>query len=115
MNKLTLLAASVAASAAVVTPAQAEPPKSVEVGYSDLNLRTSEGIAQLDRRIDRAIDTVCDYRSFVSDRLFNRTARLCVSETLADVTPARDRVIQAHQRGQVEVIAKLVIERPLQQ
>ena len=112
MNKLIALTASIAASTVIMTPVHAQSPKSVEVGYADLNLRTAEGVARFDRRIDRAIDTVCDYRGAISDRLFQHAARQCVSETQASITPIRDGIVEDHQRGRVEVLATLTIERP---
>lgn len=112
MNRLIAFSAAVLTSAVVLAPANAKTPESVEVGYSDLDLRSEAGQARLDQRIDNAIEFVCDHRRNSSDRLFLRTARLCASETLANVTPIRDSIVDAHKRGKVEVLAELRIERP---
>lgn len=113
MNKLIAIAASVAASAVIMSPAHAGSPETVEVEFADLDLRTVEGAARFDLRIKRAINIVCDSDNSVSNRLFNRTAALCVRETAANVQPARDTIVEAHKRGSVEVFASLHIERPL--
>lgn len=54
-----LLAATIGANAAA-EPAQ-DTPLSKSVGYSDLNLSSTAGVAGLYRRIQRAAEQVCEY------------------------------------------------------
>lgn len=44
---------------AVSAPVQDAPASGVRIAYADLNLTNAAGIAEFDRRIDRAVDTVC--------------------------------------------------------
>lgn len=53
-----LLAATVPATAQEAGPTPAPAP-AVHVSFADLNLGNAAGRAQLDRRIDRAINTLC--------------------------------------------------------
>lgn len=113
MKKLIAIAASAAAAASFATPAHATETKSVEVSFADLNLRNDEGVARFDRRIERAIDQVCDYDGNLADRLNHNASKACVRETLANVTPARNAIIDTQKNGQVTVFASLKIERPV--
>ena len=57
MLKITLGIAF--ATAAVASPAVAQEPRQVSVGYADLDITTHRGQAKLDRRIEAAIVSVC--------------------------------------------------------
>lgn len=50
---------ALAAALALVPASAFAGDRSVEVSYSDLDLSTREGMAQLDKRIDRAAKSVC--------------------------------------------------------
>ncbi len=112
MKKIMFLAAVAVCAVLPANAAQAAEPRSTEVGYSDLDLASDDGIATLDRRIGKAVNWVCDYSPRSADRLFAPGARLCKSETLASVQPVRDAVVAAYRRGTVQVIAKLDIKAP---
>ncbi len=62
------LVAIPAFAAALASPAIAAPvsTSSIAVRYGDLNLATSDGRAVLDRRIERAVETVCGRTSTVN-------------------------------------------------
>ena len=67
-----------AASAASATQAE---QRSAAIVYSDLDLSTEEGIAELDRRIDRAAREVCSmHGQQTGTRIASREARTCVLE-----------------------------------
>ncbi|MGR4890212.1 UrcA family protein [Sphingopyxis sp. LARHCG72] len=60
MQKLLILAALAAVSIGQPVSAQTEPANpSVAVAHKDLDLRTADGAKALDRRIWRAVVTVC--------------------------------------------------------
>ena len=70
----------------VATAAAAEAPASVNVKYSDLDLSTAAGQAQLERRIDKAARSVCGVDDVITgSRVPSNEARLCLEETRARV------------------------------
>ncbi len=81
------MAAALAASSLIVTPALAEEkPLSVAVQYSDLNLATAQGQAVLEQRLDRAARQVCRVDEVrVGTRIRSRDAQLCYNETKRDL------------------------------
>ncbi|WAT18132.1 UrcA family protein [Aurantiacibacter sp. MUD11] len=99
----TGLAAAIAASAMIATPALADARdggETVSVRYSDLDLSTQEGQSALQRRLNRAAEEVCgiDYRT--SGRaLPSSEARSCYAETIK--TFEREIAVRAaeQQRG----------------
>lgn len=86
----TILAAALVAAAA---PAFArDSAHRIAVAYADLNLTTAEGIAELDRRIDRAVDRVCP--EAIGPYLQEiRAAAKCRRLTAAAVAAQRDAAI----------------------
>jgi len=61
MHHLALVSAALAASVAtppILAQGPVEAP-TAHVSYADLNLRTEEGVAKLDRRIHRAVTRLC--------------------------------------------------------
>lgn len=113
MRKTTLCAVAALATVMSFNPAQAENPRSTQVGYGDLDLQSAEGVARLDRRIAAAINHVCNYGPPASDRLFTRITRLCMTETLASVEPARNEALRAYRGGKVQVVATLQVKVPM--
>ena len=72
------IAASALALAPTVSAAEAEQ-RSSGVVYADLDLSTSEGVAELDRRIENAAREVCQAnRTDTGSRIRSREARECV-------------------------------------
>ena len=90
-----LLPLALFATALPLAPLHAEPANRVAVTYADLNLASASGVAVLDRRIARALDTVCsDYT------LFQRAFRECRARAAALVVPQRDAAIARASHGQ---------------
>ena len=87
------------AIAPLASPAQAAPaPTRAAVPYADLNLDRAADVAELDRRIGRAVRSLCGAASGV-DPLGNKKIRDCRAGTRAAVAPLRDRAIaEAHTR-----------------
>ena len=65
---------------------------STSVSYADLDLGSAEGIATLDRRIERAVRKVCGDR-FLADLGERSDARKCGDDTMLIVKPQRDRAV----------------------
>jgi UrcA family protein len=77
-----------AAMAAIGLVAAAQPAfaESKAVTYSDLDLSTPEGMAQLDARIDLAAKNVCGFNEDkFGSRMPSREARACYKEARADI------------------------------
>jgi UrcA family protein len=83
MRYPALLAAAAVLGAAFAIPAAAE---SVAVKYSDLDLSTSAGQAQLERRINNAARSICGSDSAnTGTRLRSDDARQCLENAKARV------------------------------
>ncbi len=99
--------AAVAAATALVVPtvshAAVMDPESVRVSYSDLNLSSTTGQNQLQRRIFFAAKVVCgpaDQR----DIPFANAVAECRDDTIADVQPKYEAAVNAARHGTVEVL-----------
>lgn len=98
----TILAAALVAAA---TPALAQDPAPrIAVAYADLNLNTAGGVAELDRRIDRAVDRVCPdaIGPYIQEI---RAAAKCRKQTAAVAQTHRDAVIALASRPQAVATA----------
>jgi UrcA family protein len=59
-------------------------PRSIRIAYSDLNLKTPEGVAALFIRIHRAADELCGANSAITGtRLVGSAAEACVRSSVA--------------------------------
>ena len=77
----TLAAAALGAATAFATPAAAEQAASVAVRYADLDLSTSAGQAQLERRINTAARSACGMdEGTIGTRLTSREAQRCYAQ-----------------------------------
>ncbi len=107
MSKLLILAALAAASLA--KPAMAQPlpqPRSVLVEHSDLDLATERGAKALDRRIWRAVVTVCGTASDY-DLEGRNEVRECRRETRALASAEAERVVASKARSRkIEVTTR---------
>lgn len=83
---------SLAALAAPAPQAAADPAPRVEVRHSDLNLALVHDRAILDRRIARAVDTLCPTTQTGQSTLSLAGLR-CRRETMARLTPQRNRAV----------------------
>ena len=99
MTKSIVLLALVLAS----TPALAQPPAGT-VRYSDLDLTTANGVARLDRRIDRAVTQLCG-SAFPTDLNGRSEVDRCRTETMKSVTGPRALLI-AHAGGRGQLALK---------
>ena len=92
-----LAAAVVLGAASAVTAAAAE---TVAVQYADLDLSTSAGQAQLDRRIDNAARSICGSdTAIVGTRLRSNDARKCYEQAKARVHEQVAQAIERDHRG----------------
>lgn len=91
---MTIRTLALAAALAVVPAAAFAAPASVEVKYSDLDLSTPKGLAELDKRIDRAAKAVCTSHEVMTgtiassalDRTCYRAALARLKDRLAAIT-----------------------------
>jgi len=105
------LAAAAATAGTVAFPAYAgEAPRTVAVGYSDLNLASAEGAASLKKRVERAARNVC---AFPGDRSLDGAmqAKTCTKVSLAKAMPQVELALanagtQLADNGRISVAAK---------
>ncbi|MCB2047193.1 MAG: UrcA family protein [Novosphingobium sp.] len=109
MSKQTVIAAiaSVAATVALcaMTPpsfaATPEQGSTVEVRYSDLNLKSAEGKAELTRRIERAARAACglDRAPVTGTRLHSHQQKECYESAMRQIEPQFARIIDSGSDG----------------
>ncbi|RJY09553.1 UrcA family protein [Aurantiacibacter aquimixticola] len=102
MNKAIALALALAASGMALSPAlaSAQDQASVAVAYDDLDLSTLEGVAELDRRVDRAARRVCGVNeTTLGTRLRSREARTCYVQAKRDFERRLASIMHDAQRG----------------
>ena len=73
------------------------------VEYGDLNLTSSAGQAVFERRLERAIQQVCQTQGSRSVRVASE-ARQCMQEKRAELAPVRDTII-AEARAEIARLA----------
>lgn len=66
--------------------------RAVPVAYSDLNLQTAEGVKRLDRRLNKAIESVCSEDMMVYPEV-RREIQRCIQSKQAEVAALRMRVL----------------------
>jgi len=94
-------------SAAVVTPAFAQTPRStkisvssVTVSTSDLDLGTAEGQRKLENRVAKAVRDVCRVADVdTGQRLLNRDVRGCLAKARASANQQVAALLADQQRG----------------
>jgi UrcA family protein len=90
---LKLVIPALLLSAGLSLPAQAQDvTRAVPVAYSDLNLRSAEGIDRLNRRLNKAIQNVCSEDMMVYPQA-RREIRRCMHSKHAEVAALRARVL----------------------
>lgn len=98
MNKFSLFALAMIASAATITPAVAAEPGGVAVvRTADLNLQDARDVRTLDQRLTIAIVDACGEASNV-DLEGRNAVRACRVDARAKVNAERDRLVQLAQR-----------------
>ena len=99
MFKSTTIAAALLGLAVTATPSVA---KDVQVRYGDLNLATVEGQKALERRIDRAARSACDYhQGTTGTRLPSAEGRACYAKALESAKTMMADRIEAAQNAQL--------------
>jgi UrcA family protein len=79
----------------VAVPAAASPEGVKRVAFADLELESEAGRATLQRRLDRAVHSICSVDGVpASVALSNEQAR-CVAETSASLSGSVDAAIRA--------------------
>ena len=89
----TLLTLALLLSAATPAIAQ-EAPGGVRIATADINLSTTEGVAQLDRRIARAIDRVCPETRGRELNSFH-TLHACRTAVMRSVAAQRQHLLES--------------------
>jgi UrcA family protein len=79
----------------VAASAQGAPP-AVAVSYSDLNLHSEAAVKVLDRRIARAVRSVCGDGGGVLDPVRHFAIKRCVRKKSAEVTALRNHAIASY-------------------
>ena len=83
--------------ALIPVQASAAPARpEARVAFSDLDLSSEAGIRALDRRLVRAVATVCPDPRGTVDLATKRDARRCKTDTIAGLAAQRSRVLAAH-------------------
>jgi len=94
-----ILASALSLSLLAAAPAGAEPADSTNapaetIRFDDLNLATADGIAQLNRRIARATETVCG--SYASkDNVEQDAVTECRSKVQSSIEPQLAKALKA--------------------
>lgn len=98
----TVLLTSVGAALAFAAPAPAQMMEkfSTEVGYSDLNLTTSAGVAQLQRRISNAARHSCGGRVDSRNVKAFQAAEKCRRGVIASAAPKVELAVAKARAGQ---------------
>lgn len=92
--KLSLILA--AAAALMSTGAAAEDSGLRTVGFADLDLTTTAGVATLERRVKRAVKSICSPEPGLSGGALAAEQAQCEAETTAGVRKQIDATIAAH-------------------
>lgn len=103
----TFIAAAATGAALIVTPATAgsnsnsqSQAQSVSIDYSDLNLGTARGQAQLERRIESAARKVCKLNvQRTGTRLSSPERKACYSKARQTARSQMATVMNAERRG----------------
>ncbi len=109
---VSLLCAALAVATPAMAHAGSDPTTTVEgslpteeVHYADLDLGTPQGRAQLDTRIETAVDHVCGSAD-IRDLPAYADMRACRNQSTQQAFAARDTVLAARDHGgQVAVLA----------
>lgn len=95
--KTVLIALATTATLAVAMPASAE---SMSVGFSDLDLTTAKGQAELDRRILKAARETCGYNDLqTGSRIIPQQIKRCVSEATRAANQQFAAIVESQQKG----------------
>lgn len=99
MKRFAMTLAALGLAGTAISPAFANTSETmtVQVPYDDINLASPEGQKQLDRRVDKAVRSVCRVQSQSSgSRILSLDAKACLAKARANV---RQQVTTVTQRG----------------
>jgi UrcA family protein len=102
MKSLAKIIAALALAGTAFSPAYAAPTEkmTIQVEYGDINLASVEGQKQLDRRLEKAVRTVCRTQSHNGgSRILNLDAKACLAKARADVRQQVAAITSVKQRG----------------
>ena len=102
MTPLAMTLAALGLAGTVVTPTLANETEkmTINVQYDDLDLATPDGQAQLDRRLNKAMRTVCGTRGHSGgSRIISAEARACLAKARTDVRQQVAAITTDERRG----------------
>jgi UrcA family protein len=85
-----------AVSALVAAPAVASPEGVKRVAYADLQLESEAGRAELQRRLDRAVRSICTVDGLPQSAALNAEEARCITDTSASLAGSMDAAIRAN-------------------
>jgi UrcA family protein len=95
-----LIAASLVLAPSAAIAAETGPAPQIQVKYSDLNLASADGVAELERRIERAAKKVCGAsRLPTGSRIADIDARQCVAKAKASAAQSFAAALEQQRRG----------------
>ncbi len=94
MKTIGLVLAAV--SALVAVPATASPEGVKRVAYADLQLETEAGRAELQRRLDRAVRSICSVDGVPQSTALEAEEARCIADTSASLGGSMDAAIRAN-------------------
>lgn len=98
MRNFGLVLAAVSALGATLSwaaPGMASPEGVKKVAFSDLQLESEAGRATLQRRLDRAVQSICRVDSVPASAALSDEQARCVAETRASLAGSVDAAIRA--------------------
>ena len=102
--KILIPFAALAALLPLASVSAEPPPRSLAVGYGDLDIVSAEGRAKLERRVQRAADEVCGGASDL-DLAGQNEMRRCRTETAAIALAKAEAHAQAISNGRTVRVA----------
>lgn len=94
MRSFGIVMAAVAACVAV--PGMASSNGVKRVAYADLQLESDAGRAELQRRLDRAVASICSVDGMPASGALTAEMDRCVAETSASLSGSMDAAIRAN-------------------
>ncbi len=85
-----------AAVALIALPAAAEQPVMRQVSFADLNLETDAGRATLERRLVRAVNSICAVNPAANSQAVRDEQDRCIAETSANMQSQIDAAVRAN-------------------
>ncbi len=83
-------------AAIVALPVAAAQPVARQVSFSDLNLETEAGRATLERRLERAVSSICAVNPVDDSAAVREEQQRCIAETSAGLKGQVDAAVRAN-------------------